>query len=104
MEPVGERAADVFELRFQPSDERGLRVLARAIMQAVTIADTISGNDTSGAGGAYVVTRRADGTEVLRVPVTHDEIGATRLHLEGRLAELTPAELEAAWGVGDDDG
>ena len=103
METAGERAVDVFELRFQPSDERGLRVFARAIVQAVTMADTISGNDTSGSGGAYVVTRRSDGSEVLRVPVRHDEIGATRLHLERRLAELTPADFEAAWGVGGDD-
>lgn len=100
---VGERAGDVLELRYEPRDERGLRVFARAILQAVTLADTISGNDTSGAGGAYVVTRRADGSEVVRVDVTHDEIGATRLHLEQQLADLTPEEFEAAWGVGGDE-
>ena len=53
-----------------------------AVWQAVTLADTISGNDATGAGGAYVVTRRSDDSEVVRVDVTHDEIGATRLHLE----------------------
>ena len=56
--------------------------LRGAVWQAVTLADTISGNDASGAGGAYVVTRRSDGSEVVRVDVTHDEIGTTRLHLE----------------------
>ena len=98
-----ERAGDVFDLRFEPREQRGLRVFAAAVWQAVTLADTISGNDATGAGGAYVLTRRADGAEVLRVDVTHDEIGATRLHLDRQLAELTPEELEDAWGVGRDD-
>jgi hypothetical protein len=38
-----------------------------------------------------------DGSEVVRVDVTHDEIGATRAHLEAQLAELTPDELVATW-------
>jgi hypothetical protein len=29
--------------------------------------------------------------------VSHDEIGATRLHLEAQLAELTPEEFEETW-------
>lgn len=98
-----ERAGDVLELTFEPRERRGLRVFAAAVWQAVTLADTITGNDATGAGGAYVVTRRGDGTEVLRVDVTHDEIGATRLHLAGQLAELTPEEFEDAWGVTSDD-
>jgi D-tyrosyl-tRNA(Tyr) deacylase len=92
-----DRAGDVLELRFEPRDERRLRVLARALWQAVTLADTISGNDASGAGGAYVVRRRADGAEVVRVDVTHDEIGATRAHLEQQLAELSPERFTATW-------
>jgi len=91
------RAGDVLELRFEPREERGLRVFARAVWQAVTLADTIPGNDASGAGGTYVVTRRADGSEVVRVDVTHDEIGVTRTHLEDQLAELTPEEFTATW-------
>ena len=99
-----ERAGDVFELRFEPRDRRGLRLLAAAIWQAVTLADTVPGNDAGGAGGTYVVARRADGTELVRVDVRHEEIGATRAHLERQLAELSPGELEAAWsrdGGGD---
>jgi hypothetical protein len=92
-----ERAGDVLELRFEPREERGVRVFVRAVWQAVTLADTISGNDASGAGGSYVVTRRADGSEVVRVDVTHDEIGATRAHLERQLVELTPEEFEETW-------
>lgn len=92
-----DRAGDVLELHFEPREERGLRVFARAVWQAVTLADTIPGNDASGAGGAYVVTRRDDGTEVLRVEVGHDEIAVTRAHLEAQLAELSPDELVETW-------
>ncbi|HYH72080.1 MAG TPA: hypothetical protein VD764_02605 [Nocardioides sp.] len=98
------RAGDVLDLRFEPRAQRGLRVFAAAVWQAVTLADTISGNDATGAGGAYVVTRRSDASEVVRVDVTHDEIGATRLHLERQLADLTPEEFEETWGVADDAG
>ena len=91
------RAGDVLDLRFEPREERGLRVFVRAVWQAVTLADTISGNDASGAGGSYVVTRRADRSEVVRVDVTHDEIGATRAHLQAQLAELTLEEFTATW-------
>lgn len=101
MDQAGDRAGDVFELRFEPREERGLRVFVRAVWQAVTLADTIPGNDASGSGGTYVVTRRADGTEVVRVDVAHDEIGPTRLHLEAQLAELSPAELEDTWRAHD---
>lgn len=100
MDRAGERAGDVLDLRFEPREERGLRVFARALWQAVTLADTIAGNDASGAGGTYVVTRRADASEVVRVDVTHDEIGATRVHLEQQLLELTPDAFEEAWGAG----
>ena len=92
-----DRAGDVLDLRFEPREQRGLRVFVAPVWQAVTLADTISGNDASGAGGAYVVTRRSDGSEVVRVDVTHDEIGTTRLHLEAQLAELTPEEFAATW-------
>jgi hypothetical protein len=98
------RAGDVLDLRFEPRAQRGLRVFVAAVWQAVTLADTISGNDATGAGGAYVVTRRSDASEVVRVDVTHDEIGATRLHLERQLADLTPEEFEKTWGVADDAG
>ena len=91
------RAGDVLDLRFEPREERGLRVFVRAVWQAVALADTVEGNDASGAGGAYVVTRRSDDSEVVRVDVSHAEIGATRLHLEAQLAELTPEEFAATW-------
>lgn len=96
------RAADVLDLRFEPREQRGLRVFVAALVQAVTLADTIPGNDGTGAGGDYVVTRRSDGSEVVRVDVAHDAIGATRLHLEQQLADLSPEEFEDAWGVGSD--
>ncbi len=98
-----ERAGDLLELRFEPRERRGLRLFAAAVWQAVTLADTVPGNDATGAGGAYVVSRRDDGTEVVRVDVAHDEIGATRAHLEQQLAELTVEELEAAWSPQPDD-
>ena len=92
-----ERAGDVLELRFEPRERRGWRLFAAALWQAVTLADTIPGNDAGGAGGIYVVTRGADGAEVVRVDVAHEEIGATREHLERQLVELSPAEFLAAW-------
>ncbi|QSR31588.1 hypothetical protein CFI00_13955 [Nocardioides sp. S5] len=98
-----ERAVDLLELRFEPHGTRGLRLFAAAVWQAVTLADTVPGNDATGAGGAYVVSRRDDGTEVVRVDVAHDEIGATRAHLEQQLAELTVEELGAAWSPQLDD-
>lgn len=94
-----QRAGDVYELRFEPREERGLKVFVRAVWQAVTLADTVPGNDGTGAGGSYVVSRRADGAEVVRVDVTHDEIGPTRLHLEAQLAELTPEQFTATWSA-----
>ena len=97
-----DRAGDVLDLRFEPREERGVRVFVRAVWQAVTLADTISGNDASGGGGAYVVSRRTDGSEVVRVDVSHDEIGATRLHLEAQLAELTPEEFAATWTLSEE--
>jgi hypothetical protein len=92
-----DRAGDVLDLRFEPRERRGLRLLVGAVWQAITLADTVEGNDASGAGGTYVVTRRSDDSEVVRVDVTHGEIGATRLHLEAQLAELTPEEFEETW-------
>lgn len=94
-----QRAGDVYELRFEPREQRGLKVFVRAVWQAVTLADTVPGNDGTGAGGSYVVSRRADGAEVVRVDVTHDEIGPTRLHLEAQLAELTPEQFTATWSA-----
>jgi len=94
-----ERAGDVYDLRFEPREERGLKVFVRAVWQAVTLADTVPGNDGTGAGGSYVVSRRADGSEVIRVDVGHDEIGPTRLHLEAQLAELTPEQFTATWSA-----
>ena len=99
-----EQAGDVFELRFEPRERRGLRLFAAVIWQAVTVADTVPGNDAGGAGGTYVVSRRADGAEVVRVGVAHEEIGATRVHLERQLAELSAEELEAAWSPDVDAG
>ncbi|PKH41785.1 hypothetical protein SAMN05192575_10979 [Nocardioides alpinus] len=96
-----ERAGDVLELRFEPHERRGLRLLAAALWQAVTLADTVPGNDASGAGGTYVVTRRGDGEELVRVDITHEEIGSMRAHLELQLAELTPDEFAAAWSRDD---
>nr|WP_300045147.1 hypothetical protein [uncultured Nocardioides sp.] len=92
-----DRAGDVLDLRFEPRERRGLRLFVAAVWQAITLADTVDGNDASGAGGTYVVTRRSDDSEVVRIDVSHDEIGATRLHLEAQLAELSPEEFEATW-------
>ena len=36
-------------------------------------------------------------SEVVRVDVSHAEIGATRLHLEAQLDELRPEEFAATW-------
>ena len=36
-------------------------------------------------------------SEVVRVDVSHAEIGATRLYLEAQLAEPTPEEFAATW-------
>lgn len=98
-----ERAGDVFDLRFEARERRGLRLFAATLWQAVTLADTVPGNDAGGAGGTYVVTRRADGVEVVRVEVAHEELGATRAHLERQLADLSASEFRTTWG-GDDGG
>ena len=96
-----ERAGDVYELGFEPRERRGLRLFAAAVWQAVTIADTVPGNDAGGAGGAYVVTRRADGAELVRIDIAHEEIGSMRVHLERQLVELTPEEFAATWSSDD---
>lgn len=96
-----ERAGDVYELSFEPRERRGLRLFAAAVWQAVTLADTVPGNDAGGAGGTYVVTRRVDGSELVGVDIAHEEIGPMRAHLERQLAELTPEEFATAWSRDD---
>jgi len=46
-----DRAGDVLDLRFEPRERRGLRLFVAAVWQAVTLADTVDGNNASGAGG-----------------------------------------------------
>ncbi len=46
-----QRAGDVYELRFEPRERRGFRFFAAALWQAVTLADTVPGNDAAGGPG-----------------------------------------------------
>lgn len=89
-------AGDEYELVVAP--ERGwtrpLRVIGRLAVAAVALDDPVGATV-----GDYVVLRRADGQEILRVAGDHEGERATYDHLAGQLATLTVPEFREAWGI-----
>jgi hypothetical protein len=91
-----QRADAVYELvvgRHARAWSRPLRVfsaVALAVLQLGTVGPSV---------GDYVVRRRSDGHEVLRLGGDGDGFLDTLDHLRTQLATMTPAEFRAAWGI-----
>lgn len=89
-------AAEEYELTLEPHERRGLRRLG-AVLWAMASSVTL-GFLGMPSVGEYVVRRRADGTELLRIDAESDETTAfVREHIVDQLGRMTPEEFEAAW-------
>jgi hypothetical protein len=94
------RAAELYEATLQP--RRGGRLLRSARFLAAFTAELAWGLLPAPSLSDVVVTRRADGAEVLRVPAGDPNVPGDMLHLVQRqLAELPPADFLAEWGADD---
>ena len=92
------RAADAYEATLQPRP--GGRVLRSARLAAAFAAELAWGLLPGPSLHDVVVTRRADGAEVLRVSAGDPNVPGEMLGLVQRqLAELTPAAFLAEWGA-----
>jgi len=95
---AGERAADVFAASLQPRP--GGRLVRSARFLAAFAAELAWGLLPQPSLSDVVVTRRADGAEVVRVPAGDPNVPGEMLGLVQRhLAELSPAAFLAEWGA-----
>ncbi|MCZ2815674.1 hypothetical protein [Modestobacter sp. VKM Ac-2984] len=96
----GVRAAEVYEATLQPRP--GGRVLRGARLAAAFVAELAWGLIPGPSLHDVVVTRRADGDEVVRVSAGDPSVPGDMLALVRRqLGELSPAAFLAEWGADD---
>lgn len=94
----GARAADVYQATLQPKP--GGRVLRSARLAAAFVAELAWGLLPGPSLHDVVVTRRADGAEVLRVSAGDPAVPGDMLAVVQRLLEeCSPAEFLAEWGA-----
>jgi hypothetical protein len=99
-EGVDQRAAQVYEATLQP--RRGGRLLRSARFLAAFTAELAWGLLPAPSLSDVVVTRRADGAELLRVAAGDPNVPGDMLHLVQRqLEDLSPADFLAEWGAED---
>ena len=92
------RAADLYEATLQPRP--GGRLLRSARLAAAFVAELAWGLLPGPSLHDVVVTRRADGVEVLRVSAGDPNVPGDMLGLVNQqLADLTPAEFLDEWGA-----
>ncbi|MCD4535953.1 hypothetical protein LRP67_17835 [Nocardioides sp. cx-169] len=76
------------------------RLRRAAILAVDVVASVLSAPSELSSAGDVVVRRRADGVEVLRVPVgPPEEAAQISAHVEQQLAGMSPAEFRATWGI-----
>ncbi|WP_138732386.1 hypothetical protein [Modestobacter excelsi] len=93
-----QRASDVYEATLQP--RRGGRLVRSARFLAAFAAELAWGLLPQPSLSDVVVTRRADGAEVVRVSAGDPNVPGEMLGLVQRhLAELSPAAFLAEWGA-----
>ena len=96
----GRRASDVYQAMLRPRP--GGRLLRSARLLAAFAAELAWGLLPQPSLSDVVVTRRADGGEVLRVSAGDPNVPGDMLALVQRhLAELSPAGFLAEWGAED---
>ena len=99
----GVRAADVYEATLQPVP--GGRLKRSARLAAAFAAELAWGLLPSPGLFDVVVTRRADGAEVLRVGAGDPNVPGDMLGMVGRqLADLDPAAFLDEWGAEEPPG
>ena len=98
MTAAEERAADVYTATLQPRP--GGRLVRSARLLAAFAAELAWGLLPQPSLSDVVVTRRADGAEVVRVSAGDPTVPGEMLGLVQRhLAELSPAAFLAEWGA-----
>ena len=98
MTAAEERAADVYTATLQPRS--GGRLVRSARLLAAFAAELAWGLLPQPSLSDVVVTRRADGAEVVRVSAGDPTVPGEMLGLVQRhLAELSPAAFLAEWGA-----
>jgi hypothetical protein len=99
----GVRAADVYEAALQPVP--GGRVKRSARLAAAFVAELAWGLLPAPTLFDVVVTRRADGAEVLRVGAGDPNVPGDMLRLvDQQLADLDPATFLDEWGAEEPPG
>lgn len=91
-------AGEFYTVTLERHERQGPRRLAVLAWVAVSVASfgTLEGPSV----GQYVVRRRSDGLEVLRVEAGADEeAAATRAGLDEQLATLSVEEFHEAWSI-----
>lgn len=91
-------ARDLYTHLLEPL-RRG-RLRRAAVLAVDVIASALSAPSDLSSAGDVVVRRRADGAEVLRVPVgPPEEAAQVSAHVEQQLADMSPAEFRKTWGI-----
>ena len=94
------RAAEVYEATLEPRP--GGRLLRSARFLAAFAAELAWGLLPAPSLSDVVVTRRADGVELLRVAAGDPNVPGDMLRVVQRqLDDRTPADFLAEWGAGD---
>jgi len=94
----GPRAAEVYEATLQLRP--GGRVLRSARLAAAFVSEMVGGLFPGPSLHDVVVTRRADGVEVLRVWAGDPAVPGDMLaQVQRQLADRSPAEFLAEWGA-----
>ena len=93
---AGTRAADVFTADLRP--RAGGRLRHRARLAGAVVSELLLPLVPSPSVHDVVVTRREDGTEVLRVPAGEPlQAGRPQAHIRAELERLDPEAFLAGW-------
>lgn len=91
-------AGEIYTMSLEPHQRQGVRRVAAGAWVVLGIASL--GHVSGPSAGEYVVRRRSDDVEVLRVEAGADEeAAATRRHLEEQLASLSVEEFHEVWSI-----
>lgn len=96
-------AAEVYEAELAPA--RTAAGVVRGVLRgAAALAHQLVGDALHPSAGDLVVRRRCDDAEVMRIDAGDGEQAAYLMdHVRRQLEELTPAQFEEAWTLGDSE-
>lgn len=100
--PDAARAGEIYEAELAPA--RTAAGVVRGVLRgAAALAHQLVGDALHPSAGDLVVRRRSDDAEVMRIDAGDGEQAAYLMdHVRTQLAELTPAQFEEAWTLGED--